>query len=159
VHPVAGDAGVSDAPVTQRDALIDGTGGTTSAGGTTSVGGAATGGTSTGGGTGMGGTGKGGVVADAAIAPMIISIDFVGGTPPGDSGTTGTVVMAATESAGVKPATHWNSAATNTGTLASLKLAGGTTTSASATWSSLSRAGKRQPLGASTGLTPRATCA
>ena len=38
------------------------------------------------------------------------------------------------ESAGYKPATHWNSAASNTGTLASLKLADGTTTSASASW-------------------------
>jgi hypothetical protein len=71
---------------------------------------------------------------DAAIAPMIISIDFVGGGVAVDSGATGTVAMAASESAGVKPATHWNSAASNTGSLASLKLADGTTTSASASW-------------------------
>jgi hypothetical protein len=65
---------------------------------------------------------------------MIVSIDFVGGMPPGDSGVTGTVVMAATESAGVKLAANWNSAASNTGTRSSLKLADGTTSSASATW-------------------------
>jgi hypothetical protein len=65
---------------------------------------------------------------------MIISVDFVGGMPPGDSGVTGTVVMAATESAGVKLAANWNSAASNTGTRSSLKLADGTTSSASATW-------------------------
>jgi hypothetical protein len=65
---------------------------------------------------------------------MIVSIDFVGGMPPGDSGVTGTVVMAATESAGVKLAANWNSAASNTGTLSSLKLADGTTSSVSVTW-------------------------
>jgi hypothetical protein len=91
------------------------------------------------GGAGTGGTGgnggTGGVAADAAIVPMIISIDFVGGMPPGDSGA-GTSAMAATESAGYKPATNWNSAAGNVGTRASLKSADGTTTSASVTWNS-----------------------
>ena len=94
----------------------------------------ATGGSGGAGAGGTGGAGTGGAVADAAIVPMIISIDFVGGGVAVDSGATGTVVMGATESAGVKPATHWNSAASNTGTMASLKLADGTTTSASATW-------------------------
>ncbi len=92
------------------------------------------GGAGTGGAGGNGGTG--GIVADAAIAPMIISIDFVGGTPPVDSGTTGTVAMAATETAGYRPAANWNSAEGNAGTLASLKLADGTATSASAVWNS-----------------------
>ena len=96
-------------------------GGTSAAGGTS-----ATGGTST----------TGGTVADAGVAPMIISIDFVGGMPPGDSGVTGTVAMAASESAGVKPAKNWNSAANNTGTQSSLVLADGTATSASVTWNS-----------------------
>jgi hypothetical protein len=44
--------------------------------------------------------------------------------------------MAATESAGYKPATHWNSAANRTGTLTSLVLADSTTSSASVTWNS-----------------------
>ena len=64
---------------------------------------------------------------------MIISVDFVGG---GLAGNTGTVVMAASESAGVKPATHWNSAASRAGTLSSLVLADGTLSSASITWNS-----------------------
>ena len=125
-----------------------GSGGTTNVGGTISggsvTGGTSTGGTSTGGtgeatgGTGTGGTGgaggTGGTVPDAAVAPTILSIDFVGGGSAVDSGATGTAVMGASESAGVKPATHWNSAASNAGTLASLVLADGTTSSASATW-------------------------
>lgn len=57
--------------------------------------------------------------------PPVISIDFVG------SGTT----MAATESAGVVPATHWNSAASGVGTLPALLAADGTKTAASASWS------------------------
>lgn len=83
------------------------------------------------GGAGTGGTGGTGV--DAPIASMIISIDFVGGVV-GDAGIAGTVVMSTTEAAGVKPATNWNSAASNAGTLSSLKLADGTTSSASVTW-------------------------
>ena len=118
------DAGPVADTTSPRDGGIDvpsdiGTGGS---------GGAGTGGT--------GGSGTGGTVMDAAIAPMIISIDFVGGVPVGDSGVTETVVMAASESAGVKPATHWNSAASNTGTLSSLVSADGTTTSASVAWDS-----------------------
>ncbi|MGC9986376.1 MAG: hypothetical protein ABSF35_22495 [Polyangia bacterium] len=118
------DAGPVAGATSPRDGGIDvpsdiGTGGS---------GGAGTGGT--------GGSGTGGTVMDAAIAPMIISIDFVGGVPVGDSGVTETVVMAASESAGVKPATHWNSAASNTGTLSSLVSADGTTTSASVAWDS-----------------------
>jgi hypothetical protein len=84
----------------------------------------------------VGGTSTtGGTVADAGVTPMIISIDFVGGMPPSDSGVTGTVAMAASESAGVKLAANWNSAISNTGSLSSLKLADGTTSSGSATWS------------------------
>jgi hypothetical protein len=94
----------------------------------------ATGGTGGGGASGTGGSGTGGTVMDAAIVPMILSIDFVGGAPPGDSGITGTVVMAPTESAGVKPATNWNRAEGSAGAQSSLKLADGTTSSASVTW-------------------------
>jgi len=44
--------------------------------------------------------------------------------------------MAATESAGFKPATHWNSATNATGTFPSLVAADGSTTTASVTWNS-----------------------
>ena len=70
---------------------------------------------------------------DGASPPRIISIDFVGGVS-GDAGIAATVVMAASESAGVKPATNWNGAQGSAGTLSSLKLADGTTSSASVTW-------------------------
>ncbi len=162
----SGDAGVADAPAAQPDVPIggagggfgtggstgigtggiSGTGGWPGAGGTTNLGGTVTGGlaiggTSTGGGSGgtgqgTGGTGIGGTGTGGATAPMIISIDFVGGDSAVDSGATGTVVMASSESAGVKPATHWNSAANKAGTLASLVLADGTTSPASVTWNS-----------------------
>jgi hypothetical protein len=85
---------------------------------------------------GADGNERGETVTDGAPAPMIISIDFVGGGSTVDSGSTGTVAMAATESAGYKPATHWNSAANRTGTLTSLVLADSTTSSASVTWNS-----------------------
>ena len=75
------------------------------------------------------GAGTGGT--DGATGPMIISVRFVGGRPGGSSGTT---TMAATESAGVKPATHWNSATSTTGTLSSLVAADDSTTSASIAW-------------------------
>jgi len=113
-------------------------GGVTPGGGTSAVAGtSATGGTSATAGTSATGgtTATGGTVADAGVTPMIISIDFVGGEPPGDSGATGTVAMAATESAGVKRVANWNSAADNTGARSSLVLADGTATSASVTWS------------------------
>jgi hypothetical protein len=66
---------------------------------------------------------------------MIISVRFVGGRTGGNPGT---VAMADSESAGVKPATHWNSAASKTGTLSSLVAADSTATSASVTWNSSS---------------------
>jgi len=116
------DAGIVPDSAVPRDSAID----VPPDLGTAGSGGAGTGGTG-----GVGGTG--GTVMDAAIAPMIISIDFVGG---GSAGATGTAVMGASESAGVKPATHWNSATTNAGTLSSLVLADGATSSASATWNS-----------------------
>jgi hypothetical protein len=80
-----------------------------------------------------GGT-TGDVGADSATAPMIISIDFVGGRPNGTAGASGTVVMSASESAGVKRATNWNSAPGSTGTLSSLVSASGSPTTASASW-------------------------
>jgi hypothetical protein len=66
---------------------------------------------------------------------QILSIDFVGGMPNGAAAPSGTVVMAASETAGVKPAAHWNSATGSTGSLSSLVLASGAATSASASWS------------------------
>jgi hypothetical protein len=92
-------------------------------------------------GFGTGGSDSSGVDAadgagiDSARSPMIVSIDFVGGMPNGTASPSGTVVMAASETAGVKPATHWNSATGATGTLSSLVLAGGALTAASASWS------------------------
>ena len=80
------------------------------------------------------GPGTGDVGTDSAPAPVIISIDFVGGSPNSGSPPSGTVVMGASESAGVKPATHWNSAPGDKGTLSSLVAASGSTTTASATW-------------------------
>jgi hypothetical protein len=62
---------------------------------------------------------------------MIISVRFVGGRT---GGTTGTTTLLSTESAGFKPAANWNSATSNTGTLASLVAADGSATSASVTW-------------------------
>ena len=44
--------------------------------------------------------------------------------------------MSATESAGFKPASHWNSATSNTGTLSSLVAANSSATTASITWNS-----------------------
>ena len=76
----------------------------------------------------------GGAEVDGAPAPRILSIDFVGGMPSSSGAPSGTVVMAASESAGVKPATHWNSATGATGTLSSLVLASGDGTAASASW-------------------------
>ena len=71
---------------------------------------------------------------DATVAPIIISIDFVGGQPTG-SGVWGVVAMDPNESAGVKRAAHWNSAPGDTGTLASLVSSSGSATAASANWS------------------------
>jgi len=65
------------------------------------------------------------VGADSAPAPVIISIDFVGGCPQSGSPPSGTVVMGINESAGVKPATHWNSAPGSAGTNLPLMSAGG----------------------------------
>lgn len=75
--------------------------------------------------------------AEAGGAPLsrILSIDFVGGRPSGAAAPSGTVVMDASEAAGVKLATHWNSATGATGTLSSLVLAGGSSTAAYASWS------------------------
>ena len=78
---------------------------------------------------GTGGTGTGGT--GGAIPSVIISVRFVGGRPGGSSGTT---TMNATESAGFKPATNWNSATSGTGTLSSLAAADGSTTTASIAW-------------------------
>lgn len=105
------------------------------------------------GGNGNGATG-GGAGSDV-VTPRILSIDFVGGytvnSTAGASGAGGaggaggsttvtTVVslpaMAATEVAGVKPASHWNSASGAVGMLTALALSDGSVTTTSATWNS-----------------------
>lgn len=102
--------------------------------------------------TGTAGDGAGGATGGAAgadvVTPRILSIDFVGGyttnsTAVGGAGGTTTVTtvvslpaMAATEVAGVKPASHWNSAAGAVGSLTALSLADGTATTSSVTWNS-----------------------
>jgi len=71
---------------------------------------------------------------DATVAPIIISIDFLGGQPTG-AGVWGVVAMDPNESAGVKRAAHWNSAPGDTGSLAALVSSSGSATAASANWS------------------------
>ncbi len=87
-----------------------------------------------GGGTGGGAAGAGGA------HPTIISIDFVGGsTMTGGTGGASLVAapaMAASETAGVKPAANWNGAGTPVGTLANLRESDGTVTAAGVSWSS-----------------------
>jgi hypothetical protein len=82
-----------------------------------------------------GGTdGAGDLGTDATVAPIIISIDFVGGQQTG-AGVGGAVAMDPNELAGVKRAAHWNSATSDTGTLAALVSSSGSATAASANWS------------------------
>ena len=120
------------------------TGGATSTGGLTGTGGAGTGGsatggaTSTGGMTGTGGAGTGGSATGGATKSVVISVDFVGGVPGSDRTIK---AMAASESAGVKPATYWNSAPGSAGALSSLVSAAGTLSAASITWNSPFRSG------------------
>ena len=111
-----------------------GEGGVTADGGATGTGGA----TSTGGLTGTGGAGTGGSATGGATKSVIISVDFVGGVPGSDRTIK---AMAASESAGVKPATYWNSAPGSAGTLSSLVSAAGTLSAASITWNSPFRSG------------------
>jgi len=130
------DVAEAGGPDVAEDVSIDvaetgGAGGTGGAGtgGAGGTGGIASGGTQTGGAGGTGGTATGG-----ATGPMIISIRFVGGRTGGAPGTT---TMNATESAGFKPATYWNSAPNATGTFPSLVAADGSTTTASINWNAL----------------------
>ena len=111
-----------------------GEGGVTADGGATGTGGA----TSTGGLTGTGGAGTGGSATGGATKSVVISVDFVGGVPGSDRTIK---AMAASESAGVKPATYWNSAPGSAGTLSSLVSAAGTLSAASITWNSPFRSG------------------
>lgn len=114
----------------------DGTGGLASSGGRPGSGGGAAGGPGTGGAapeaTG-GAPGTGG--RDAG--PVILSVDFVGGTPA-SSGAGALVAPSAqltpAETAGAQPAANWNSAFGNLGALTQLALADGTTSSASIAW-------------------------
>jgi len=113
-----------------------GAGGQVIGSGGTGTGGRGTGGAATG---GAGGGGKGGAAGGAGgtAAPKIISIDFVGGKVSG--GTITPAPMAATEMAGVKPATHWNEAAgaSSSAGLTPLVQSDGTSlTGSSVTWSS-----------------------
>jgi hypothetical protein len=78
--------------------------------------------------------GSGDAGVDAAPAPVIISIDFVGGCPQVGSPPSGTVVMAPNETAGVKKAANWNSAPGSTGTNLPLMSASGSPTTALASW-------------------------
>ena len=111
-----------------------GKGDVTANGGATRTGGA----TSTGGLTGTGGAGTGGSATGGATKSVVISVDFVGGVPGSDRTIK---AMAASESAGVKPATYWNSAPGSAGTLSSLVSAAGTLSAASITWNSPFRSG------------------
>src|SRR4051812_5407950 len=92
--------------------------------GTPGTGGSGTGGQAIGGHQGAGGQGTGG----AEPMRLILSIDLVGGR--GKAGTE----MADAEMAGARRASHWNSAAGTTGTLANLTLSDGTASAARITW-------------------------
>ncbi len=99
-------------------------------------GGASMGGNGTGSGA-AGGTGTSGGTG-GANGPFVLSIDFVGITPASAGGAGGMSVtpipMAATETAGVKPAANWNSATGPMGSLMALRLSSGTTTEAGVAW-------------------------
>jgi hypothetical protein len=60
---------------------------------------------------------------------LIVSVDFVGGRPPA-----ATVKMTDAETAGARPAAHWNSAEGAMGTLANLMLSDGSTSAATVAW-------------------------
>lgn len=140
VGSMGGATGVGGVVGAGGAALDGGIAGSSGTGGT-GTGGTGTGGTGVGGagsgGTGAGGAGTGGMGTGGMAAPIILSIDFVGGESPGALGTT---PMTATEAAGVKSAINWNSAPGSAGTASSLVLSSGTVTAASATWSSPSDA-------------------
>src|SRR5450432_272806 len=158
---VSSGGGGTSAGTTGAGGIVSsgGTVGTTGAGGgsggsaaTTGAGGVASsgsGGATSGAGGGSGGsagtvgaggtTGAGGMVGAGGSKQIILCVDFIGGSVP-TGGTSGAVVaapaMAATETAGVKPAMNWNGASSNMGTLGNLLEADGTVTAASVTWSS-----------------------
>lgn len=90
----------------------------------------ATGGRGTGG-AASGGAGTGGAGTGGAPTRLILSIDFVGGR------STAATAMSASETAGARPATNWNSAQGAMGSLASLTLSDGTTSNAAITWNAL----------------------
>lgn len=118
---------------------------------------------STGGAGATGGLG-GGAGARGDLS-RILSIDFIGGTTTdrlagpggngaggisgagGSVGTSAPLVslprLSATESAGVKPATHWNGAPGGAGVLTALALSDGTITAALVTWNSPASATQR----------------
>jgi len=131
----AGPAGGSPA----TGGMMAATGGAVSGGGTPATGGSATGGAATGGaatgGAATGGAATGGAATGGAgaggTAPtrLILSIDFVGGR-----GTTAATAMAPSETAGARPAAHWNSASGDMGSAGSLTLSDGTKSNASITW-------------------------
>ena len=111
------------------------TGGANSTGGASGMGGAGIGGRGSGG-AGSGGAGTGGAGSGGATSPRILSIDFVGGRATAGAGGTVSIPMGPDETAGVKPAKNWNSAAGAAGSLATLLLADGSVaTGAKATWS------------------------
>ncbi|HEX2657774.1 MAG TPA: hypothetical protein VHU40_05865, partial [Polyangia bacterium] len=87
-------------------------------------------------GGGVGGAANGGAGGAAGAPPRILSLDFVGGVQmSGTGGVTGTVVMGASEVAGVKPAANWNAARGPMGSLSALVLSDGTAaTGAAVSW-------------------------
>lgn len=107
-------------------------------GGTTATGGAAGGSTggSAGGAGGRGASGGASSGGAGGAAQRILSLDFIGGMSMGGvGGVSGTVQMAPSEIAGVKPAANWNGAPGPTGSLTALLLSDGTTASgASVSW-------------------------
>lgn len=102
-----------------------GAGGATSGGAGGLGGGGAGGAASPGGGGGATATGGAGTGTGGSAGPRIISLDFSGSE----------TVMTASEVAGFKPASHWNSAPSASGTLSSVMDQAGVATGASATWS------------------------
>jgi hypothetical protein len=138
-----GGAGVGGAATGGAATGGRGTGGAATGGAATggaATGGAATGGAATGG-AATGGAATGGAATGGAgtggMQPTIISIDFVGGPGAATGGVGGVVPpapMTPAETAGVRPATNWNSAATLSASLMGLITASGTATAARVTW-------------------------
>ena len=89
----------------------------------------------------MGGqSATGGQSGAGGLQQLIVSIDFIGGRAA-TSGIVDAPAMTATETAGVKLAANWNGAGNAAGTLANLRAADGTLTTAAVTWNAPANAG------------------